>query len=668
MSKKLGNVSLIIIFSIVSCVNCIEGMENSYIFSPSFSSKLINFSEFTSRWDTSNIPEEIIMRSQNLEEAIETLATRKYKSCRASVLFHPLKNLYYFRNPSIQKMGRGTGSLKEYSALRCRAINSRPSSDRQRFFIPFKDIEQLLDNNEDSILLEGIHEISDLRNGLEMSLFPVKFYKALPLNLYNEFKELLCYDSIKVLGIDKQNFDYFILSAMDRHKILLCDSQDISQMHNFNNFIRYSTYCDEFCAEDFIYFSNDLIKCKCDFFSYVDDLKKNINFKNKNNDTEGCLYARRVDRYELFANPSEIAEKLMKYEEHNKSYHRYYLHLIILTFTFQILYAFYFTNKNSIFLKFTVIFYIILTMIVYVPHRLRIAYLDIIKIFEVITDLYPVVLLVFLSCDSNSKQYDILKLSLMIIINSGDYILKEIRINEFELVVKIVFIICSFLLSNTLDNFSFLQFFNLNLRVKNIFELLSRFFLYCAGNNIMSDFSVPLFVLLGRPREAFIYTDHLLFQSNYLKLKPSFDKLYENWFMEALNFHKIKNMIIFLKFSRYFLILLILSFLNISSEMNKILTHLFELNFNKVTNAFLGLAYINGLKTNYSNSQCLNKLHIGIMFSFLFTNIFITKDSFKVYFIHFVIGAISILLCEETINNNNNQIIRDNHNGHRNGI
>jgi hypothetical protein len=219
--------------------------------------------------------------------------------------------------------------MKEYSPLLCKSFTSRFAATRLRFFIPFKDLEQLLDNNEDSIFLEGIHEISDLRNGLEMSLFPVKFNKALPDTNYLEGKDLLCYDSIKMLGIDKYSNDYFIVSAMDKHKILLCDSLDLTKKNNMNNFIRYSSYCDEFCAEDFIYFSNDLIKCKCDFFSYVEDLKKNTNFINKNNDTEGCLYARRQDRYEIFANPSEIAEKLLKHEEQNKPYFRYYLHLMI---------------------------------------------------------------------------------------------------------------------------------------------------------------------------------------------------------------------------------------------------------------------------------------------------------------------------------------------------
>jgi len=236
--------------------------------------------------------------------------------------------------------------MKEYSPLICKSFSFRFLSTRQRFYIPFKDLEQLLENNEDSIFLEGIHEISDLRNGLEMSLFPVKFYKALSESNYSEDKELLCYDSIKMLGIDKNNNDYFIVSAMDKHKILYCDSIDLTKKNNMNNFIRYSSYCDEFCAEDFIYFSNDLIKCKCDFFSYIEDLKKNTNFIIKNNDTEGCLYARRQDRYEIFANPSEIAEKLLKHEDQNKPHYRYYLHLMIILFTFQSLYAFYFTTKN----------------------------------------------------------------------------------------------------------------------------------------------------------------------------------------------------------------------------------------------------------------------------------------------------------------------------------
>jgi hypothetical protein len=614
--------------------------------------KSTNSSSFSSQWDMSNIPEEILMSSTTIEEILEVMATRKYRSCKGNVLYHPFKNIFYFRNPSVQKKGRGTGSLKEYMSLKCKSMKSRLVSTRQRFLIPFKDLEQLLDNNEDSIFLEGIHEITDLRNGLEMSLFPVKFYKALqmPETNYSEGKDLLCYDSIKVLGIDKNNFDYFIVSAMDRHRILYCDSTDLSKKNNLNNFIRYSAYCDEFCAEDFIYFSNDLIKCKCDFFSYVEDLKKNKNFITKNNVTEGCYYARRLDRYEIFANPYEIAEKLLKHETQNRSYQRYYLHLIIILFTFQILYAFYFTTKNSVFIKFTIIVYIVLTVIVYVPHRLKFSQIDLFKISEVITDLYPIILLVFISCDPNTKQYDILKLSYLIFVNSLDFILKETQINEIELVIRLIFIIFSFVLSNTIEytnSSNYLQYYNLNIRTKILFEFFSRFFLYLAENNLFADISVPLFILLGRPKESHIHSDHLLFQSNYLKLKPNFDKLYENWFMEALNFHKFKNMIMFLKFARYSLVILILTCLNVPQETNRIFSLFTQMKFYNILVIFLSIGLLNATNFYFNTSQLLNSLHVPIVISLMFSNVLLTKDCLKLFLIHFFVGFVVNILSDD---------------------
>lgn len=624
--------------------------------------KSTNSSSFSSHWDMSNIPEDILMSSTTIEEILDGLATRKYRSCKGNVLYHPFKNIFYFRNPSIQKKGRGTGSLKEYLSLKCKSMTSRLVSTRQRFLIPFKDLEQLLDNNEDSIFLEGIHEITDLRNGLEMSLFPVKFYKALqmPETNYSEGKDLLCYDSIKVLGIDKNNFDYFIVSAMDRHRILYCDSTDLSKNNNLNNFIRYSAYCDEFCAEDFIYFSNDLIKCKCDFFSYVEDLKKNKNFITKNNVTEGCYYTRRLDRYEIFANPYEIAEKLLKHETQNHSYQRYYLHLIIILFTFQILYAFYFTTKNSVFIKFTIIVYIVLSIIVYVPYRLKFSQIDLFKISEVITDLYPIILLVFISCDPNTKQYDILKLSYLIFLNSLDFILKETQINEIELVIRLILIIFSYILANTIDytnSSNYLQYYNLNIRTKIIFEFFSRFFLYLAENNLFADLSVPFFILLGRP-ESHIHSDHLLFQSNYLKLKPNFDKLYENWFMEALNFHKFKNMIMFLKFARYSLVILILTFLNVPQETNRIIGLLSKMKFYDFFINFLSIALLNVTNFCFVTNPMLNRLHVPIVISLMFSNVILTKDCLKLFIIHFLIGFVVNLLSEDErkIRENNNVI------------
>jgi hypothetical protein len=633
----------IVFYNFLCCILVCEYIMSSY--GPHDQRKYENGISLFSLWDTKNIPESLT-NTTTVEELLDILASRRYRSCKASVLFHPMKNIYYFRNPS-----KSSGSMKDYLPLRCKSFLFRTISLRQRFFLPFKDIEQILDNNEDSILTEGIHEVTELRNGLELSLFPIKFYKSLPLSNYQQDKDLLCFDSIKVLGIDKNSNDYFIISAStDKHRILYCDSFDARKGINLNNFIRYSSYCDEFCAEDYIYFSNDLIKCKCDFFSYVDDLKKNKHFITENlkseNSTENCYYARRLDRYEIFANPYEIAEKLNKHEQQNKPHYRYYLYLIIVLFTFQILYAFYFTTKNSLFIKFTIIFYIILAIIVYVPYRLRQTNLDYAKIFEVISDLYPVLLLIFVSCDtgaSGTKQLDIIKLSYIIFLNSFDHILKETRSNEFELILRFVLVISTFIINSN----EFINFIILQVRIKCLFEMFSRIFLYMIETNKLVDFAVPFFILLGRPKEYYIMSDHLLFQSNYLKLKPSFEILYENWFMEALNFHRLKNMILFLKVFRYILLMIFLTLFNRFNLITKLISYFTQLRFEKIVGLLFKLSYYNLSNVFYSGNQIVNYFHFPVLLSLIFTNILLTKDCVKIFIIHFFVGLFVVLMTDQ---------------------
>jgi hypothetical protein len=613
-----------------------------------------NMTDLNSQYDMSNIPDDVLNESSNNYETIlKVMASRKYRSCKASALFNPRKNKYYIRNPTIWKSVGGKGSLKEYITLKCESVPSRINSNLQKFYFSFKQVEEILYNNEDSILNDAIHEITDIRNGIEMTLFPVKFYKALPLNNYSNQKDLLCYDSVKVLGIDKNNNDYLILSALNKNKIVYCNGYDVSMQYNMNNFIRYSSYCDEFCAEDFIYFSVDLIKCKCDFFSYVDDLKKNKNFINANNSTDGCPYSRRLDRYEIFANPNEISEKMTKQDDQNKSYQRYYLHFIIILFTFQILYCFYFTTKNNIFIKFTIFFYISVAIIFYIPQRIKyenLTRIDFGKIFELISDLYPIPILIFLSCDSSAKQYDILKLSYMILNNSLEYILRETKINEIELIFRFFLILFSILIKNGLDTWgATMTCFNLSVVLKNIFEFMSRFSLYLVENNILTDITVPIFIILGRPGEFFMMSDHLLFQANYLKLKPNFDKIYENWFLEALNFHKFKNIIIFLKFSRYYFIIMIIACFNKQHTPKKMLNYLVDFKFKKMITYFINLSYYNLFNLNSKNdtNSVFNKIFmIPITISLYLCNVVLTKDGFKILCFHFIIGAFYVFLSD----------------------
>jgi hypothetical protein len=593
--------------------------------------------------DMSNIPD-IVKEKTSINEILNTMASRKYKSCRSSVLYNPINKLYYIRNPTIAK----TTSINDYLAFKCKSLKSRIVSARQRFFLAFKDVEQLLDNNDDSILNAGIHEVTDIRNGLEISLFPVKFFKGLPEENYTQDIEHICYDSVKVLGIDKKNNDYLILTSMDIHRIVICNDYDVEKTFNMNNFIRYSSYCDEFCSDDFIYFSSELIKCRCEFYSYLEDLKKNKNYY-KNETISECFVGRKLDKYEIFANSYEINSKLSKHNE--DAHYRYYFHLIVMMFNLQILYAVYFTTKNSIFIKFTNIFYIILVIMFYLPKRINYQndiYSLIPKLCEVVSDLYPIILMIYYSCDLNytNKQYDVLKLALVIFTNSFEFILKETKINEIELTLRFILIIFTFVMLTQ----GFLEFLIIHVRIRLISGFLSRLALYLVEHGYFTNISVPLVVIFGKPRDDYIYSDNLLFQTNYLRLNPFFEKLYENWFLEALNFHKFKDILLFLQILRYVYILFILTIVNQNKLFTKVRDYAMQFRFDRIATTLINIPYKNTMNIFYSQNDLVNYLHLPVVISLIYSNLLVTKECLRFFVIHIVIGfVISCLSAKDKV-------------------
>jgi hypothetical protein len=191
--------------------------------------------------------------------------------------------------------------------------------------------------------------------------------------------------------------------------------------------------------------------------------------------------------------------------------------------------------------------------------------------------------------------------------------------------------------------------FNLSVVLKNIFEFISRLSLYFVENNILTDFTVPMFIILGRPGEFFMMNDHFLFQANYLKLKPNFDKIYENWFLEALNFHKFKNMILFLKFFRYFVIVMIISCFNAEYTPKKLINYFIDFKFKKIITFFINLSYHNLFNLNSKNgaNSGFDKIFmIPITISLYFSNVILTKDGFKIFLFHFLIGAVLVFLSD----------------------
>jgi len=706
-----------------------------------------NISSFESIWDFSNIPEHIL-KIDNFDEILSELASRKYKTCKASVIYHPFKKEFYFRNPLIN-----SNSMKDYINLKCRDFTSRDISLRQRFLINKKDLEELLDNNQDSILSIGKHELTDIRSGLEMSLFPVKFYKSIQENNYSYSKYLLCYDSIKVLGIDSNSDNYYIITAMDKHRILHCNSNFNNKDHlTMNNFIKYTSYCDEFCNEDYIYFSNDLIKCKCEFYY------QNLNIKNKadnliyGNSERECYYRRKFDSFEKFSHPYEMNEKLQKIDLNAKTHIRFYFNILTIIFSIQLLYLYYFISGNNIFIRLCIFLFIISSVISYFLIRINFQFRELINLqlaFEIINDIYPTILILFFNMkigmrnncsliidnDSNTSNTGILsflfrkknsntntnsnqnrnslsnninssnntisnnnlnlnnintnnllndelnannilfnncslplnlnlnqqnilnnylkkvifeyeriqfdktnfKLCLLIILDLLDNIFREIRVNEIEITLRFINLFSTFFLEG--DNI-IINLYCFNVRLKLLMEFLSRFILYLVENLIFINVTIPLYIILGRPRDFYQYNDQLLFQLNYLTLKPNSERFSDNWFLEALNFHKIKNMILFLKICRYVILMFILSIALVPKVFLAFLNNILEFKFAKLFFSYVKIVY--NMNLNYLYYEPPKKLSYFLAFPFfliyLFQNIFLTKDTMKIFLFHLFIG------------------------------
>jgi len=641
--------------------------------------------------DLTNIPVEILNFS-TIEDVLDILASKKYRSCQAILLHNPVSNKYYFRGPGIKENNKNP--LSEYLPVTCRQFKSRKSSLRQRFLFTYSDIEQIMNNNEDSILSDAALEVTQIKDGFEISLFPVKFFKLGPEDNYLDPKEHLCYDSVKIIGLDANNNFYIVASASDehnimQHSILHCKGQD------FSKFIRYSNYCDEFCNEDFMYFSSELVRCKCDFFSYVKKLKKkdfseikgkkkkkksenamkngtlnDLNdFEEKENELNECMYSNKIDRYEIFANSYDLSKKALKNESKNKPYLKFYFHILIIIFTIQIFYTFYFQNNNDMFIKITVVSFTVLTITFYIAEKINDLY-KIEIIFEVISDIYPICILIFqviemlisnanvenntiLKKNSNGNSngngllngkvvnmsYEIMKISFLIILCSFDHILKETKSNLIGIIFRILL-------------FGFLQFINwgdhshfllTNLKFKLIFEFFSRALIFFIDSSLFSNTAVPLFIILGRPRDTLPTHDLILFQNNYLRLKPYFEVLYENWFLEALNSHKLKNMLAFLQIVRYILLLGLLTLINSYTEYNRLIDNIASLKLDNIGLFYINVSYKNCYKiflTIYKNFY-IRVIHLPILFSLIYANIFVTRESMVLFMTHTFIGWIT---------------------------
>lgn len=587
-------------------------------------------------WDLTNVPVELV-NFASIEEVLDILAQRKYRSCQAAVLYNPLKKTYLIRDPSKKKSK--IFHLKDYIPLQCKKFKSRNVSFRDRFFLTNKNIEKLIEYNQDSVLKEGINAFPDLKHGLEVSLFPVKLYNAVSETNYNLNKDHLCYDSIKILGIDEKNNVFLLFIAGYQHRIFQCEGYDISK------YIRYTSFCDEFCNEDFIYFSQELVKCRCNFGKFSNSSSYNDNNNSAN------LYTNILDKYENFANSHEITQKLYRAELKNKSYMRYYFYILTCIFTLQVFYV-YCYSYNNFFIKCSIIFYKMIVVLIYIPERIKV--LDKFQaeiFFELVSDLYPIFVLVFkifVSKPEDRGVQDISKLTGIILLNCVDSILRESMTNEIELIIRFVSILITFVYPED----KYLIFFFVITRLKLIFEFFSRLNLYLIDKDLFTDFSVPCYILFGRPREFFIFNDHLLFQINYVKTKQYFNNLCGNWFLEALNFHKVKNMIVFLKMLRYYLVIMILTIFNRLEDIKMGFEYISTCKFDYLISWGINLAYNNCKIIFTSNSLLINAIHLPIILSFLYSNVFLTKESMYIFIAHLSFGYIVYLLNDKKTKKN----------------
>lgn len=604
-----------------------------------------------------NIPDSL-QHNVSYDEILNELSTKKYHKCKASVLFNPKRSLFYLNNPAMQIPNK----LSSYIPLKCKMLDSYISwSKAQKFYIPFKDIEQILDNNEDSILQNVIHEITNLQQGIEVSFYPVKFYRKSEVNIKDD-KMFLCYDSIKVLGFDKRNNLYFLITAGDYHEVIHCESHKTI----LGNLIRYSTYCYELCNDDYIYYSNDLIKCKCDDKTDVPSANslmgsntnhylipdKSLNMpliiaKPKQNEVKILSI---INKYTYFAHQNELNKVKAQLEKKDISYLRFYFHSLSIIVSLQIVYVFCIREKANFFVKFNVIFYVFIIIILYIAFCIKswcfeINFLLLKQISEVIGDIYPLFVLLYLSFLSNrhfssnefNPYWSMMILNIVMTLNSLDYVLKDIAINEIDLIFKGISIVLLMFIKNTEP---YMYIFCLMFRMKMLLDLITRCSLFSIEKGVMLNISVPFFIIFGKNKDSYLYTSKLLFQSNYIKLFPYLHYLNGNWFMEALNFSKKNDIIILMQCIRYFILVYFAHCVILcDSGLINFVSAISQLNLMRIIGWNVQIAF---------KLPLLTKKKISLLFFlFMISEVLCTLDCMWIYLVHCGIGLLYKWLYEE---------------------
>ena len=606
----------------------------------------------------SNIPSHLHKLS-TYSDILTHLANSSNPLCRGSVLFNPQTAVYYFRNPS----KHSSHNINSYFQMKCRKIPYyfHDHSHVQIFKLEYSDIKQIVSNNDNSIFRLGLQEVSDVKLGFEMSLFPVKFYKndnhhnkTAVDNKHNNFS-FICYDSFKVLGLDSKHNDYFILSAKNIYEIVHCNSLDVHTSRNYiNNYFRFSSYCDELCHEDFIFLSKDLIRCQCDF----DTVTTTTSYTTVNKYHSQLLtntiitvdnQSNQIDVKDIINN---IVNDEVNYDyEHLRNIHLVYLEVfnsngimynsMFTIFALQLLYLFYiYANKRYIFIKLSIFFYFSVFMILYSLTQISLAiHFSILsyETFYIITKLYstlcPIVLVITNALTANYTNVNTIALSI-IIMSVGNIIENSFTNNTtLNFVYNGISLLILYIRRTNINDYS-LNAYLFTVKIKLVIQIIQGMLKYSDFLRNVNDF---LYMVITIKSNDFVFGNTALFiQVNKYNMNGKW-QLFMWVVMRYLILFYLGGVVV-----------------NGLSYIKRPVYHMWKCDIKKLMlwNMKLGMELV-------IVNKHFKSIRSKLVFTLILVNqVFIVKESVYVLTIHVLIGCIIIIF------NRNNDTTNDNNKFH----
>lgn len=549
----------------------------------------------------SNIPQNL--HYLNLySEIISELAKTKSSLCKAGVLHDPSTSLYYFVNP----MESYKKDLASYFSMECKKLPYRVEKNVQRFYFSYEDIQNIISNNDDSVLKQGLQEINELQKGFELSLFPAKFFKKSSSSTFNNSVDYLCYDSFKVLSVDKNYKNYFLLNAKNFYDIVHCEGMSSNLM---NNFIKYSTYCDEFCKENYVYYSKILVKCKCEFGA-----DKNVILKT--------------------STPEKSTARSPENRKASLGIELGY-NFVILVFSSQLVYLFYFhSNEKNYFIKFSIFFYLIFFFLFFVTENYAYVTTNFDRfrcLIHNFSQAFPIFLLIYQIAIGD--QHNIILILIFLSFNSFQYLLAFAHVKrEKKILAKIIFLVFAKIYKNGKEDAnSYLSAYQRIIWTKITLDLLLDTLLIMISNNFLTTFSSLLFIVL-RTKNDF---DDNLFLNNYNYLAKVVLKKNSFNFMTKLEFSFILNLL------RYYTILYISYIITFKDfGVVKGIKCLLKFNFFKFFSFIFLMAFkLLSREKLYSSNLLFVLVLLG--------EVMVVKKCFVFFGIHFFLGFIAASLTKK---------------------